>query len=380
MHSDTFVENALVDMYCRNGRPRVARAVFEVMLVKDVVSWRTMVYGYLRCGDVGSACELFEGMPAQRDVIAWTALISGCVQAKEPIRALELFRAMQVEGEAPPNTVTMVGVLSGCADVGALDLGRCVHGWIVRAGMDAEIAVLNALIDMYAKSGSVGTARLIFDGMERKDAYTWTTMISASAIHGDGVGSVSKFSKMVESGEMPNEVTFLALLSACTHGGLVEEGRKYFTMMREVYKLEPRIEHYGCMVDLLGRAGCLQESEELMSGMGMEPDGVMLRSLMSSSLLHGDLDLAVKTGREIIRRQPEDDGVHILLFNIFASGNRWQEALEVRNRMKDCRIKKKPGCSWIEVNGVVHEFLVENGNHFLLEEIKTLLQGIRKQF
>ncbi|XP_068646994.1 pentatricopeptide repeat-containing protein At2g13600-like [Aristolochia californica] len=374
---DVFVNNALIDMYSRNGRLRTAQTVFNSMGVKNVVSWTSMVHGHIKCRNLESAYHVFTEMPV-RNAISWTTMITGYIQCEDPIRALQLFQRMRLAGEMP-TVVTLVGVLSGCADIGALDLGQSIHGYICKTNTDSDLTVLNSVIDMYSKSGSVETAEKVFKSMAERDVYTWTTVISCFASHGNGSRALQLFSEMLAAGIKPNEITFLAVLSACSHTGLIEEGRRWFDRMRGFHDLEPKLEHYGCMVDLLGRAGHLDEALRLIEAMRVDPDGVIWRSLMSACLVQGNMELAVEAGKKIIELEPDDDGVYVLLWNMFASGKRWKEAQKVRRLMIKRRVKKKPGYSWIEVNGIAHQFLVEDKTHHLYKEIYSVLEGLSKQ-
>ncbi|KAJ4973520.1 hypothetical protein NE237_006694 [Protea cynaroides] len=377
--SDPIVGNALIDMYSRNGRIEAAQLVFSEMQIKDVSSWTSMLHGFVKCNDLESARLVFGKMP-QRNSITWTAMISGYIRAGKPIQALELFQKMKSEGADPPNETTIVAVLSACADIGALDLGRSIHSYISKTNMNSEdVTLYNALMDVYSKSGSLDRALKIFHEMPKKDLFSWTTLISGFAFHGDGNGAIQIFCEMLRMGVSPNEVTFVALLSACSHAGLVGEGRRWFHRMSHVYNLEPKIEHYGCMVDLLARAGLVEEAKKLIGQMRTDPDAVIWISLLSACLVNGNFKLAEMAGKKVIELLPEDDGVYILLWNIYCHANRWEEALKIRKIMKDQKVKKKPGCSWIEVNGVVHEFVAEDKMHGLRTEIYLVLEGISEQ-
>ncbi|XP_073006957.1 pentatricopeptide repeat-containing protein At2g22410, mitochondrial-like [Typha latifolia] len=355
----------------------MAKMVFEEMGARDAVSWSSMLNGYVKCVGLEDACKFFDGMP-QRETVSWTVMITGHVQRKQPVRALELFHRMKSEGHNPTQ-ITVVGVLSACADIGALDLGRAIHGYVDKVNLCSNLTVYNALIDMYAKSGSLEMAFIIFKVNPGKDVFTWTSMISGFAVHGNGTRAMEVFSEMLSSGIRPNTVTFVSVLSSCSHAGLIQEGKKWFQRMHRDYNFEPQIEHYGCMVDLLGRAGLLSEAENLIENMGIEPDIVIWRSLLNACLVHGNNKLAETAGKEIIKRDPEDDGVYILLWNMYASSNRWEEALEMRKKMTSRKVFKKPGYSWIELDGFVHEFLVEDKVHYLRKEIYLTLECISNQ-
>ncbi|WOL05357.1 hypothetical protein Cni_G14085 [Canna indica] len=375
--SEAVVGNALVDMYCRNGRFNSARDVFDKMAVRDPVTWSSMLHGYIKCVGLESACQFFDEMPS-RESGSWTVMITGHVQAKHPVRALQLFLQMKSEGHIP-NLITLVGILSACADIGALDLGRAVHGYIKKINVGHDLTTQNALLDMYAKSGNIEMAYQLFDEMIHKDVFTWTTMISSLAAHGNGNGAMDIFSKMLNSDVCPNKVTFVGVLSACSHSGLVHEGRKWFEAMESVFNIAPQLEHYGCMIDLFGRAGLLSEAWSLIEKMGKEPDCIIWRSLLSACLVHVDAQLAEVAAKEIIHKEPDDDGAYVLLWNMYASSNRWEEALEMRKNMWSRKVVKQPGCSWIEVDGSVHEFLVEDRTHYFRSEIYDLLEGMAKQ-
>ncbi|OVA05532.1 Pentatricopeptide repeat [Macleaya cordata] len=376
--SDSIVGNALIDMYSRNGEIKVAQLVFREMDVKDVVTWTSLIHGFIKCNNLNSARKLFDKM-SQRNSISWTAMITGYIQGGKPIQALEIFQKMKSEGNDIPTAITIVAVLSGCADIGALDLGQSIHGYIIKTYLNLDVTTKNALMDMYLKSGSLENAEKAFEEILRKDKFSWTTMILGFAVHGNGNRAIQIFSEMLDSGESPNEVTFVAVLSACSHAGLVDEGQRWFKRMRETYVLEPKIEHYGCMVDLLGRSGLVEEAKDLIEKMQVEPDAVIWRSLLSSCLVCGNLELAKMAGEKIIELEPDDDGVYVLLWNMYCSENRWEEALKMRKMMRDRRIKKKPGCSWIEVNSVVHEFLAEDKMHSSREQIYSVLERIAEQ-
>ncbi|KAF5187160.1 Pentatricopeptide repeat-containing protein [Thalictrum thalictroides] len=305
--SESIVGNALVDMYSRNGEIRISQLVFRIMGTKDVVSWTSLLHGFIKCNDLGFARQFFDTMP-QRNSVSWTAMITGYVQGGKPIQALEVFQQMKSKSTDLPTATTIVAVLSACADIGALDLGRSIHGYIEKNNLYSDATMNNALMDMYVKSGSLATAEKIFKEIDIKDKFSWTTMISGFAVHGCGSDAVQVFSDMLRSGVDPNEVTFVALLSACSHAGLIDEGSKWFDIMSKVYLLEQKIEHYGCMVDLFGRAGRVEEAEHFVKRMQIEPDAVIWRSLLSASLVHGNFRIAESAGKKIIELEPDDDG------------------------------------------------------------------------
>ncbi|KAK6123650.1 hypothetical protein DH2020_042604 [Rehmannia glutinosa] len=365
------VHNALIDMYGKNQRVGLAERVFSNTSFRDVAIWTSLLYGYILNGDMESAERVFDEMP-QRNVVSWTAMIVGYVRKKNPIEALKLFTRMRhddVGEECNPTTVTIVALLSGCADIGALHLGSSIHGYTnKRIGFISDVAVNNGLIDMYVKSGNLDSAVKLFDSMRRKDLFSWTTMISGLALNGRGKYALLVFDSMVESGLIPNEVTFLSVLLACSHAGLVIDGERLFEKFVHSYHIKPQIEHFGCMVDLYVRAGRLEKAIRLIEEMPMKPDAVIWRSLLGACLENGNLELAEVAGKKVLELEPDDDAVYVLLWSIYRSKNRWEDALRVMNMMRDQRIKKTPGCSWIELDGVVHEFLAEVLQHHVDEK------------
>ncbi|XP_071705696.1 pentatricopeptide repeat-containing protein At2g29760, chloroplastic-like [Rutidosis leptorrhynchoides] len=368
--------NALIDFYARNGRVEMAKRVFDVMDVKDIASWTSLVNGYVMCGDIESAGQLFDEMP-ERNVVSWTAMIVGYVRGKDVIRGLKLFREMRNEDR--PSTVTIVATLSGCADIGALDFGGSLHGYVNKvADFDSDVSVNNALIDMYCKGGSLKMAQKVFSKMAKKDVFSWTSLISGLALHGEGRSTVKVFDDMVCSGLNPNDVTFLSVLSACGHGGLIKEGRLLFKRM-VLYRFKPNIKHYGCMVDLFCRAGHIDEAMELIKGMPLKPDAVIWRSVLSACMIKRELELAEIAAKKVLELEPYDDGVHVLLWNVYRLNNKWEDALKIRKMMRSQNIKKQPGCSWIEINGFVHEFTAENAMHQLATDMQVILEVLGEQ-
>ncbi|KAM3319370.1 pentatricopeptide repeat-containing protein, mitochondrial [Capsicum chacoense] len=373
------VGNALIDMYSRTERILLAIRVFDSMDVKDVATWTSLLNGFVVAREIESAWKLFEEMDC-RNAISWTVMIVGCVRGKEPFGALELFKRMRKEGVDSPTSVTIVAVLSGCADIGALDFGRSIHGYVNKvAGFAMDVGANNALIDMYAKSGNLDFAMTIFKGMIKKDAFSWTSIVLGLALHGRGRNALEVFDEMLESGLTANEVTYLSVLSACSHAGLVNEGRELFNRLKNDTSCATKIEHYGCMVDLLGRAGHLDEAVRLIHHMPMKPDAVIWRSLLSASVANRNLELAEMAAGKALELEPHDDGVYVLLWNLYISGNKLEEVSRTVKMMRDQKIKKKPGCSWIEINGILHEYVAETSRQHVYDGIYRVLDTILKQ-
>ncbi|KAF5733965.1 pentatricopeptide repeat-containing protein [Tripterygium wilfordii] len=371
-----FVGNGLIDMYSRNGEVGMAELVFRHMENKDIGSWNSLLNGFVLCDGLESARLVFDGMPL-RNSITWNAMISGYARSKHPMRAFELFKRMKAEA-VESSAITIVAVLSACASTGALYHGQAIHGLLNKIDTDKNVTVNNALMDMYSKGGSLDLAVKVFNAMVKKDAYSWTTMICGYAIYGSGNRALEVFSNMLESRVDPNEVTFLSLLMACSHAGLFAEGLRLFKIMIKSYGFKPKIEHYGSVVDLFGRAGLLEEAKEFIESMPINPDAVIWRTLLSSCLVHGNLKLAEMAGTKILELDPDDDGVYMLLWNFNYASNRLQDALKRRTMMRDRKVKKQPGCSWVEVNGIVEEFFAEEKVHHVFGKIHSTLKGIAR--
>lgn len=285
-----------------------------------------------------------------------------------------MFREMQIAGLCP-SYVTLVSVLPAILRLGALGLGKWVHVYAMKKDIEANDELVSALIDMYSKCGSMYLALQVFEeGLSSRNAVTWSAIIGGLAMHGRAKDAIEYFSKMEQTGVTPTNVTFIGLLSACSHAGLVDEGRSYFNKMIRVYGLSPKIEHYGCMVDLFGRAGPLEEAEELVSNMPMKPDDVIWKALLGACKIHGNVEMGERVGKRLVELVPHDSGCYVLLSNMYASLGNWNAVAKVRLTMKERDTVKDPGCSWIEIDGMIHEFLVQDDSHPRKNEIHSMFE------
>ncbi|XP_022754258.1 pentatricopeptide repeat-containing protein At2g22410, mitochondrial-like isoform X2 [Durio zibethinus] len=371
------LSNALMDMYVKCGSLDRAQRIFDNMEKKTIVSCTTMVVGYARLGLLDAARKLFDEMP-EKDVVPWNAIIGGYVQAKSSKEALALFHEMQAGG-IKPDEVTMVYCLSACSQLGALDVGIWIHHYIEKHKLYLNVALGTALVDMYAKCGNITKALRVFHEMPSRNSLTWTSIIGGLALHGNGRDALSYFSEMIEVGLRPDEVTFLGVLSACCHGGLVEEGRKYFTQMTSKFGLSPQLKHYSCMVDLLGRAGLLDEAEELVKSMAIEPDAVVWGALFFACRMHGNFLKGERAALKLLELDPHDSGIYVLLANMYGDANMWEEAGKVRKMMRERGVEKTPGCSSIEVDGTAYEFIVRDTSHPESEQIYDCIIQLTRQ-
>ncbi|XP_057971460.1 pentatricopeptide repeat-containing protein At5g66520-like [Malania oleifera] len=371
-----FVQNGLVHLYTTCNCVESARKLFDASLNRDVITWTTVINGYLKSGQVLIARQLFDEMP-QKNSVSWSAMITGYVQVELFKEALELFNDMLTAGFWP-NHAGIVGALCACAFLGTLNQGRWIHAYVDRNGMELDRILGTALVDMYAKCGCIDMACSVFNEMPYRDVFAFTSLISGLSNHGRSASAIKLFRMMQDEGIVPNEVTFICVLSACSRMGFVEEGLGIFECMSNVYGIDPGVQHYGCLVDLLGRSGMLEEAKKVVREMPMEPDSYVLGALLNACRDNGDVKLGKETVESFIQRSLDHGGVHVLLSNIYASANQWDYVAEVRKGMEEKKVRKVPGCSLIEVDGVVCEFVAGDRSHVFMEIIMSVLLGIDK--
>ncbi|KAF6154874.1 hypothetical protein GIB67_018311 [Kingdonia uniflora] len=348
-----------------------AQKVFETMAERDVVSWNTLVLCHARLGQMGKAREIFDLIPV-KTVVSWTVMISGYARTGCYGDALDVFHRMQLVG-MKPDEISVVAVLSACTQLGALELGKWIHFYCERNGFLKNICVCNAFIEMYAKCGSIDEACEFFEKMWEKDVISWSTIIVALAKHGRAREAIQRFTEMERSRVLPNGITFLGILSACAHAGLLSEGLHYFDLLKENYFIDPTVEHYGCMVDLLGRLGYLDRAFEFINSMPIKPDASIWGSLLGASRTHEHLELAVTAMEHLVELEPDDASNYILLSNTYAAAGKWDSVLRMRKLMRSNSMKKTPGCSSIEVNNVVQEFIAGDDSNSSFDEIHSML-------
>ncbi|BBH04406.1 Pentatricopeptide repeat superfamily protein [Prunus dulcis] len=365
--SNLFLMNMILNLYALCGEVRDARLLFDKMSHRDVVTWNIMMTQLVKRGDIKEAYDLFSRMP-ERSVRSWTLMISGFVQCGKPKEAISLFLEMEEAG-VRPNEVTVVAVLAACADLGDLGLGRRIHEYSNQSGFSRNARISNTLIEMYVKCGCLEDACTVFDGMKERTVVSWSAMIAGLAMHGQAEEALRLFSRMIQTGMDPNDVTFVGLLHACSHIGFVAQGREFFTSMTNDYGVVPRIEHYGCMVDLLSRAGLLQEAYEFITNMPIKPNSVVWGALLGGCKVHRNIELAEEATKHLSELDPLNDGYYVVLSNIYAEAQRWEDTARVRKLMRDRGVKKTPGWSSITVDGVIHEFVAGDEAHPQAQEI-----------
>ncbi|XP_058083628.1 pentatricopeptide repeat-containing protein At1g74630 [Magnolia sinica] len=359
--------NAIVTACFRCDDVMCAESLFNRMPWRNLTSWNLMLAGYMKAGEMESARRTFCEMP-QTDPVSWSTMIVGFAHNGCFDDAFGFFREMQRLGTRP-NEVSLTGVLSACAQAGAFDFGKILHGYIEKAGFCGIVSVSNALLDTYAKCGNIGMARLVFNWMmEKKTIVSWTSMIAGLAMYGHGEEAIDLFQKMEESGTRPDGVTFISILYACSHAGLVEQGSLHFHKMEEIYGIKPSVEHYGCMVDIYGRAGLLDKAYEFVKRMPIEPNAVIWRTLLGACSIHGNVRLAEHVKKKLSSLDPDNSGDHVLLSNIYAVAGKWKDVASVRRLMTDRKIKKTPGWSMIEVDKEFYRFVVGDGGNSATKE------------
>ncbi|KAL4202560.1 hypothetical protein AMTRI_Chr02g221680 [Amborella trichopoda] len=409
MVSYTFFNNGLIHLYSLCGHVFIARQLFNEMGQRDEVSYSSMINGYVKSGELGSALDLFKDMPElgspsawtailvgysdngdlgsarkffdempEKDVVAWNAMVSGYTQNGLYAEAIFFFREMQKVQNLKPNATTMATILSACAGLGALDTGKWTHAYIERKGMKLDAFLGSALVDMYSKCGEVELGLQVFTGLkQRKNLCAWNAMINGLAIHGRAAQALEFFKQLRKEGiEKPDQITFIGVLSACSHGGFIDQGRAHFYNTMKIYGVKPIVEHYACMVDLLGRSGFLDEAEEVIRNMVIKPDIVVWRALLGGCRLHKNVQIGE---RVIAHMEAHSSGDYVLLSNIYASAGRWVDVSRVRKMMQESGIKKVPGWSSIEFGNVIHEFVSGDKTHPRYGEIYEKLDELKRK-
>ncbi|CAH8251290.1 unnamed protein product [Arabidopsis lyrata] len=376
------VGTAIIGMYSKRGRVKKARCVFDYMEDKNSVTWNTMIDGYMRSGQVDNAAKMFDKMP-ERDLISWTAMINGFVNKGFHEEALAWFREMQISG-VKPDYVAIIAALNACTNLGALSFGLWVHRYVMSQDFKNNVRVSNSLIDLYCRCGCVEFARQVFDKMEKRTVVSWNSVIVGFAANGNAHESLVYFRKMQEERFKPDAVTFTGALTACSHVGLVEEGLRYFQIMISDYRISPRIEHYGCLVDLYSRAGRLEDALKLVQSMPMKPNEVVIGSLLAACRNHGNNTvLAEKLMKHLTDLNVKSHSNYVILSNMYAADGKWEGASKMRRKMKGLGLKKQPGFSSIEIDDCTHVFMAGDSAHVettnICEVLKLISSNLRLQ-
>lgn len=334
---------------------------------KDVIVRTALMEMYIKCGAVVEARNEFDQIE-NKDVVAWSAMIAGYAQNERPNEALELFQRMKMQ-YCKPNDVTLVSILSACGQIGSIEIGETIGKYVENRRDAFSVHVGSALINMYAKCGIINRAHMVFDKMPHKDVVTWNSMIRALALNGFAKDAIRLFERMKEQNFKPNDVTFLAVLTACTHAGLVDLGLRIFNSIKLEHGTDPKIEHCSCVVDLFCKAGRLEDAYKFISELGIEPNVMIWGTLLNASRTCSNIELAEIAAKKLFILEPENSSNYVLLANIYADAGKWDKAHGIRDLMKDRNVQKLAAYSWIELDGVVHKFLVGDANHSKKDEI-----------
>ncbi|CAN6482937.1 unnamed protein product [Victoria cruziana] len=366
------LESALIDMYAKLGLMDTASKLFCRMRKKSPMSWSSMVSGYAKMGDLENARLLFDNMP-EADPVTCTAMISGYAQAGHFAEALQLFEKMEDEG-LELDEVALLCALFACAGLGAVDIGKRLHDYIKDRSIEQNSVLMTALVDMYCKCGCIDTALNVFHGVsdDKKSVCLFNAMISGLAQHGQGKKTLELLAVMEDAGLRPDAITFVSILSACSHSGLIAEGVQQFYSMIEFHGIVPQIEHYTCMVDLFARAGFLKEAGAFLERVPIEANSVAWRALLGACEVHGNVELGELVGRRLLRLDPHHGGRYVLLSNIFSKASRWDDARKMRELMSEYGIQKPPGWSLIEISGIHHQFLVNDNSEAFNGEVHIM--------
>ncbi|KAL3616284.1 hypothetical protein CASFOL_039674 [Castilleja foliolosa] len=374
LYSNRQAKLKLMELYGKFGEFDDIKKVFDEMPKRDVVAETVMITSYMEHKLIKEACDVFNSLN-DKDTVCWTAMIGGLVKNGEMNKALDYFRQMQREKNVRANEFTVVCVLSACAQLGALELGKWIHSYVDKYKIKINHFVGSALINMYSKCGSIEEAERVFKGLIEKDVSTYNSMINGLALNGKSKEAIEIFRNMINERINPTDISFVAVLNACSHGGLVDVGFEIFQSMRNI---EPKLEHYGCMVDLLGRAGKVDNAYKFIQDMKVEPDHIIWGSLLSACIVHKKYEL----GEQIVKILSDryygclDTGTYILISNFYSSWGKWEQALLARAKLNEIGVQKEPGCSSIEVNNEIHEFLLGDIRHPHKKAIYEKLQEL----
>ncbi|CAL5342787.1 hypothetical protein CsSME_00027526 [Camellia sinensis var. sinensis] len=348
----------------------VVKSGFEFNLVVG----SSLAHMYMKSGSLGEGERVIKAMPI-RSVVACNMLIAGRAQNGFSEGALDQYNMMKMAGFRP-DRITLVSVISSCSELATLGQGRQIHAEAIKTGASTVVGVISSLISMYSRCGCLDESVKAFLEREEADVVLWTSMIAAYGFHGKGEEAIELFNRMDQVGLDANDVTFLSLLYACSHCGLKDKGLQFFNLMMEKYGLEPQLEHYTCVVDLLGRSGRLEEAEGFIRTMPVKKDAIIWKTLLSACKIHKNEDIAKRIAEEVLRLDPQDSAPYVLLSNIQASAKRWQYVSEVRKVTRDRRVQKEPGIGWFEVKNQVHQFCMGDKSHPQSMEIDMYLKEI----
>lgn len=375
-YHDVGIWNLMLSGFVKAGEIESAKDFFDRMPKRNVASWNIMLDGYMETGDINGSRCLFDQIP-EKNLVSWSTMIGGYARNSLPGNALAMLKNLNEQGIRPDET-SILAIISACSQLGILDIAESIIIDFERTLNLSSLKVVTSLIDMYAKCGSIDRAVQVFNERAyKKDLLCYSTMIAALANHGLGQEAISLFEEMKSTNIKPDGVSFLGVLSACNHGGLVNEGWMYFKQMKDEYGIHPSQRHYACVVDLLGRAGCLEEAFNLICNMPVAPHSAVWGALIAASRVHCNVQMAEVAASELFKIEPNNSGNYILLSNIYAAAGRWDGVSKVRVMIREQRVRKNKGSSWIELGREVHEFVMGDRSHSDSESIYLILGLLR---
>jgi len=368
--------NLMIKGYADNGQIADSTALFDRMPCRNIVSYNTMMSAFHQAGKFDEALKLFKCVKEEKNTVTWNSMISGYVQDEQPTEAVKLYAIMR-QSSIECSRSTFSALFRACASIGTVSQGRMLHAQLSKTPFQSNVYVGTSLVDMYAKCGSIADAKASFHHIVSPNVASWTALINGLAHNGLGVEAVLEFGRMLKHCVDPNAVTFTGLLLACGREGMVDEGMRFFNTMERVYGLVPTVEHYACVVDLLGRSGRIKEAEQFVLDMPIGADGVVWGTLLSACRSCVELEVGERAAERMLSLDATHISAYIVMSNIYARVGRWEEVMEVRKRLRGLRVKKDPGCSWIEVKDTVHVFCVEDRSHPQSNGIYSVLEELR---
>ncbi|KAK6925953.1 Pentatricopeptide repeat [Dillenia turbinata] len=367
--------NLMINGYAMNGRIEDSERLFNEMPCRTSFTYNTMISVYSRNGEIDTALRLFEEIKGEKNPVTWNSMISAYIRNDLHEEALKLYISMhRTSVERTRSTFSVLFHVCSC--IGSLQQGQLLHAHLIKTPFESNVFVGTSLVDMYSKCGNIADAQRSFDSISTPNVAAWTALINGCAHHGLGLEAILRFEQMLKEGIKPNAATFVGLLSACSHVGMVSKGVQYFTMMENHFNVIPTLEHYSCVVDLLGRSGYLQQAEYLVMEMPIEADAVVWGALLNACWFWMDMDVGKRVVGKMLHLYPEHISAYIIMSNMYAGLEKWTEKMKIRKTLRGSHVKKDPGCSWIELYDKVHVFSVENRTHPNCNMIYTVLDEL----
>lgn len=367
------LSSSVVDAYAKCGELGDARKLFDQMGRRDVLAWTTLISGYAKWGHMESARALFDLMP-ERNPVSWTALISGYARNSRGHEALELFTKMMML-RIKPDQFTFSSCLCASANLGSLKHGKQIHGHLIRINSRPNSIVLSSLVDMYSKCGGLELAKQVFDvAADKQDVVLWNTVLTAFAQHGSGEKAINLFAEMVRAGVKPDRITFLVLLSACSHSGLVHEGLRFFDSMNHDHNIVPDQEHYACLIDILGRAGRFNEVMHHLRKMPWRPDDRVWNALIGVCMIHGNVGMGRIAAKHLLELDPQSPATYVLLSSFYAALGKWESVVKLRQLMNERHIRKEKALTWLEIDHNLQQAIVSDNLNLPVGEANPVVE------